>query len=961
MSVSLNEGLERLLDNNTCKEQKRKQKKLFKEESVGEDVARYQKWVDYDMKRYGEVSEKTKDSLEKAGLSLVKDQYGEYEVIADEKIHESCNCKKRFLKEGTSNFYSMSNFPLLIFGDDEDVYDRVWDMTKEELGGKVDDDEIDQTEEFENNWKTYFDYCTLSSEEQSELQDELKEINDKLETLRYTKEDELESDFEIAKIEIRPGYYEALQLFVPDEKYLEDWQIDAINDALEGLKKEYGLTELGVAYRASNGETGYKKVESVEECNLNEAKLVDRKTFGGIHNIFGKKVWVTGELSDTRDYRWEDVRIEDASGDLLGFGRYKWLNRPWQRFTYDVAFTKAVRDAFGDTAAKKADEAVENSSSIEGALKYLEEHEEKDECLTEDSEKTKDKLVIYKSTSDDTYYVTPKSNYNTFISDARKIHAFDKNGGFESSQDIIDMYVKYGIAKPEDFEVIDECLTEDTIEFNGEPVRVNGKHARSIKFSGKPARVRIYYSNMFGICEEQYTYDEYVRNREAIHKELFKSDDDPMDLDVQFFDKDGYLVGKYMVDSPTLNRLESCKDNLTEMTDDEMDVAVKAHWDGIRKRTGKDRPTSADFTDDEKKFSKEISCIRMINSVLAYLDRGEMGRTGVKITDSAEEILDAELSRRHSYLKDFVDELGRGRVIELIKGQQDDIETVEKDTFWDDESGSYNTIRFKKKNESVISDRIRKGDLDYNAETDAYYAIDGDTKVDFQDRETRETRLKGEKDKWGNLRITGREDRQPRVSSHTIARIWKKDKDGKVTFDRVEGPKYLVRQDVARMFDKDESLTEADVTDQVIIDTHKDGFITKKAELRDKGYKTLWVGNGKICMYKPKEAVTEAHKEQADEDAVRELVLYAENDSRIYRNKTLPVIANLKRKVAKGVFDKELAVKAFQYVADDAAKQYKKEFPAEDDGTYNYNFNPATREEVARQLLDRYMEQIEEK
>ena len=134
------------------------------------------------------------------------------------------------------------------------------------------------------------------------------------------------------------------------------------------------------------------------------------------------------------------------------------------------------------------------------------------------------------------------------------------------------------------------------------------------------------------------------------------------------------------------------------------------------------------------------------------------------------------------------------------------------------------------------------------------------------------------------------------------------------------------------MFDKDESLTEADVTDQVIIDTHKDGFLTKKAELRDKGYKTLWVGNGKICMYKPKEAVTEAHKEQADEDAVRELVLYAENDSRIYRNKTLPVIANLKRKVAKGVFDKELAVKAFQYVADDAAKQYKKEFPAEDDG-----------------------------
>ena len=59
-----------------------------KEEALGNDVARYQKWVDYDMKRYGKVSEETERLLNKAGFSLVKDQYGEYEVIAKEPIHE---------------------------------------------------------------------------------------------------------------------------------------------------------------------------------------------------------------------------------------------------------------------------------------------------------------------------------------------------------------------------------------------------------------------------------------------------------------------------------------------------------------------------------------------------------------------------------------------------------------------------------------------------------------------------------------------------------------------------------------------------------------------------------------------------------------------------------------------------------------------------------------------------------
>lgn len=59
------------------------------EESLGADVAKYQKWVDYDMKRYGKISDTTSEKIRKAGLSVVKDQYGDYEVIAKDPVEES--------------------------------------------------------------------------------------------------------------------------------------------------------------------------------------------------------------------------------------------------------------------------------------------------------------------------------------------------------------------------------------------------------------------------------------------------------------------------------------------------------------------------------------------------------------------------------------------------------------------------------------------------------------------------------------------------------------------------------------------------------------------------------------------------------------------------------------------------------------------------------------------------------
>lgn len=54
----------------------------LKESDLSYDLSEYQKWVDYDMKRYHRISKITQDKLDEAGLEVVKDKYGDYEVIA---------------------------------------------------------------------------------------------------------------------------------------------------------------------------------------------------------------------------------------------------------------------------------------------------------------------------------------------------------------------------------------------------------------------------------------------------------------------------------------------------------------------------------------------------------------------------------------------------------------------------------------------------------------------------------------------------------------------------------------------------------------------------------------------------------------------------------------------------------------------------------------------------------------
>ena len=60
---------------------------------------------------------------------------------------------------------------------------------------------------------------------------------------------------------------------------------------------------------------------------------------------------------------------------------------------------------------------------------------------------------------------------------------------------------------------------------------------------------------------------------------------------------------------------------------------------------------------------------------------------------------------------------------------------------------------------------------------------------------------------------------------------------------------------------------------------------------------------------------------QKESYSEKELVLQTSNDEKLYRMQIQPIILNLARKKAKGVYDKNLAVKLFRYAVDNKVKE----------------------------------------
>lgn len=68
-----------------------------------------------------------------------------------------------------------------------------------------------------------------------------------------------------------------------------------------------------------------------------------------------------------------------------------------------------------------------------------------------------------------------------------------------------------------------------------------------------------------------------------------------------------------------------------------------------------------------------------------------------------------------------------------------------------------------------------------------------------------------------------------------------------------------------------------------------------------------------------------------DPDAAREIELYADNDSKLYFSRKLPILKNLQKKFQKGQYNIELAAKLWMYYINDAMQRYNKEFGSRGD------------------------------
>ena len=100
-------------------------------------------------------------------------------------------------------------------------------------------------------------------------------------------------------------------------------------------------------------------------------------------------------------------------------------------------------------------------------------------------------------------------------------------------------------------------------------------------------------------------------------------------------------------------------------------------------------------------------------------------------------------------------------------------------------------------------------------------------------------------------------------------------------------------------------------------------------------------------------------KEGIDSDAVNELDTFIMNNEELYRRRFMPIISNIKRKIAKGIYDHEKAQKLWMYLIDDAAKMYVKEYGSQQDDVKDM-FPKETRLQLASVMSQRELDNIKQ-
>jgi len=83
----------------------------------------------------------------------------------------------------------------------------------------------------------------------------------------------------------------------------------------------------------------------------------------------------------------------------------------------------------------------------------------------------------------------------------------------------------------------------------------------------------------------------------------------------------------------------------------------------------------------------------------------------------------------------------------------------------------------------------------------------------------------------------------------------------------------------------------------------------------------------------------------------RELKLFIDNDSRLYRQRFLPIMRNLSNKMMKDKYKASLAERAFMYLVNDGVKKYISDFGGDRD-----TFSRADKKAVAKEYVKEFEE-----
>lgn len=185
-------------------------------EDIGKDIDEYQQWVDYDMKRYGKISNQTNKEIKEAGLQVVKDKYGDYQVIAgkyDESLKETED--EDNLRDTLFTEYQSKYTP--------DTYDTIYNEIKDKYNDETLANEV--VSSLENDYKSWFD---------ESLKESVKDVTITTDDSKTTMTSEDDGKVTVTTEPIGDAHFEDKEVIKPlDDETIQDIETNSIDDESE--------------------------------------------------------------------------------------------------------------------------------------------------------------------------------------------------------------------------------------------------------------------------------------------------------------------------------------------------------------------------------------------------------------------------------------------------------------------------------------------------------------------------------------------------------------------------------------------------------------------------------------------------------------------------------------------------------------------------------------------------------